>query len=227
MAIFNTVYGGTGWGGGWTPWENTVAYYPLISDFNDASWKWYNLTNNWGTITTLNGVSCAYYNGSGYSYNSSAPVTNIRTLSCWRNPNATGSAMWILSTWIVWSYWESSYKIYWIQQRSNWVICGTDWYAEEVDSTFSVTTGNWYHLVITVENGTTAKLYVNWELKNTITRNNAIQPWQWITISCKPLNTTYPNKMTWYISEAIIENKARTAQEVADYYNKTKSNYWL
>jgi hypothetical protein len=29
------------------------------------------------------------------------------------------------------------------------------------------------------------------------------------------------------LSNVIIEDKVRTAQDVADYYNLTKSNYWL
>jgi hypothetical protein len=38
---------------------------------------------------------------------------------------------------------------------------------------------------------------------------------------------TTPKYMTWYMSDLIVENKARTAEETANYYNSTKSNYWL
>jgi hypothetical protein len=31
----------------------------------------------------------------------------------------------------------------------------------------------------------------------------------------------------WYLSNAIIEDRVWTAQEIAAYYNLTKSNYWL
>lgn len=27
---------------GWKPWSNTIAYYPLETDANDASWNWHN-----------------------------------------------------------------------------------------------------------------------------------------------------------------------------------------
>jgi hypothetical protein len=36
-------------------------------------------------------------------------------------------------------------------------------------------------------------------------------------------NFTRQGKM----SELILESKDRTAQEISDYYNQTKGNYWL
>ena len=35
------------------------------------------------------------------------------------------------------------------------------------------------------------------------------------------------NFFNGYMSDVIIENKVRTAQEISDYYNATKSNYWI
>jgi hypothetical protein len=35
------------------------------------------------------------------------------------------------------------------------------------------------------------------------------------------------NPFIWYMSDFIIENKVRTTQEISDYYNQTKTNYWL
>lgn len=35
------------------------------------------------------------------------------------------------------------------------------------------------------------------------------------------------NFFRWYISEFIWENKNRTDVEILDYYDQTKSNYWL
>ena len=211
---------------GWKPWANTLAYYPLTDDFNDhkGSGTAANLTNSWGSITTVWWIKCAYYNWSSYSVNTSLPsLSNTRTISCWWRPASTSGVMWIVVTWYTWS----SYHIWWLQQ-SSWVIWGSEWATtnQSVNSWFSVSINTWYNLVTTIENWTTAKIYVNWELKNTISRSNPIVTASWLAIWAKSWST-FSEKATWYVRDAIIEGVAWSTTNVSDYYNLTKWNYWL
>jgi len=43
----------------------------------------------------------------------------------------------------------------------------------------------------------------------------------------RPWYASSPTGRDIYYSEIIIESSKRTAQEITDYYNSTKSNYWL
>lgn len=46
----------------WTPWSNTLAYYPLATGTKDYSWNGRDGTNNW--VTFSDGVWV--FNGSSY-----------------------------------------------------------------------------------------------------------------------------------------------------------------
>lgn len=217
------IYTSSGWGWGWQPWANTVAYYPLDTDFNDASSNNYNLTNSWWVITTLDWVACAYYDGSSHSATATPTFTGTRTLSCWWNPASTSGVMWIIVTGNLYNNNEK-----WWTQQNSWVLWGSEWRTtnQSVNSNITVTTWTWYYVVTTIENWTEAKIYVNGVLANTLTRNNPIQNSYWLAVGSN-FSDLFSEPATWYISNAIIEDKARTAQEVSDYYNLTKWNYWI
>jgi len=79
----------------------------------------------------------------------------------------------------------------------------------------------WYHILYT-HDGTTQTIYLNWapilSQQQTInTNSNAFQ------IGDSSQGTNFP----WYLSEMIIEDRAWSAQEVSDYFDLTKWNYWL
>ena len=209
----------------WQPWANTVAYYPLDIDFNDATTNERNLTNTWATITTFNWVSCAYYDGSSYSrYNSSYSLPNTwRTVSMWLYiPSAWGCACHVSNItssgprpaglWIVWS--SSNYGV--VTWMSTYIEANYTWWPR------------WINLICTQE-WSIVKMYVDWQYSVQSTSRATTWSWypaEWWMIwwTNKP---TPDNLFTWYISRVILEDKARTAQEVLDYYNLTKSNYWL
>jgi hypothetical protein len=81
-------------------------------------------------------------------------------------------------------------------------------------------TNTWTNAIFTNDSWT-QKLYINWQevwtSSQTLDTQNSLNIW-WRYASYY---------FDWKISEFIIENQARTAQEVADYYNQTKSNYGL
>ena len=201
----------------WKPWANTIAYYPLKENTNDYSWNSRNLTNNWLTFWTYSGVTCASSSGN-YAQLSlwTATTYSNLTMSIWYNATTTtpvreafcfGGGGGNLDIW------------------NN----GVTYYAsssQHFDQTTWVTANQWTNIIVTV-NWSTWNIYKNWSLYTTKTNwwnvvANSIAIW---TNS----DASYPqnNRFYGYLSNAIIENKTRTAQEVSDYYNLTKWNYWL
>ena len=225
MPIINMVYKKKKW---WKPWANTIAYYPLKADFNDASWNNKNLTNTWSpSITTYWWVACASYSSwNNYSYyNGSIWATaTARTISVWLNiPTA-------LDAWIWWIATSNNYWKWWLWfTEKSWQIWVSDFWAGQDRFAYP----SWWFNIIAAQEWSTIKAYLNWTLVKTYTNQDTT--WSWATapnilkIWWKPWSNGgwADSNFAWYVSEFILENKTRTADEATKYYNSTKSNYWL
>ena len=212
----------------WKPNANTIAYYPLDTNFNDYMWN-YNMATKAGSpsITTLNWVKCCYFNGSSDIGNDNLHTNTIWanfTLSWWVNiPANKELALFTCMTTSLW--WRTiCYNTEWNITLSRLSSSNTVTIKDDTP----IPASTWTHICTISDNGT-FKLYQNWVLAHTQTVN----PW---------LNTNWLARIwgnnynewawdrwfsTWYASRVIIENKVRTAQEVDLYYRTTKSNYWL
>ena len=110
----------------------------------------------------------------------------------------------------------------WIVFYQSYVLVADDYWAQAFAETCS--TWVWYY-VTAVQEWNTVKGYLNWVLKwESTTRPNQTPTW-WSLWAVH--ETTHSDKYIWYMSDVILEDKARTAQEISDYYDFTKSNYWL
>ena len=216
MTIFNSVYKSfKEW---WQPWANTIAYYPLTEDFNDHSSSWYNLTSNSVQLTTLSWVKCADLNSSYCSANFN--LTSLPyTISFYLKPKSTSNtiAIWFKDNG---SRWGS-----WIYVKNNQIYLRY-WNSTDQDSGTSYTINtNWNHIVVTFWTDG-SKIYVNGSLyaspKNSLT--NVVNNWTPFYIWHDYATTTYWNSYVWSV---ILENKVRTAQEISDYYDLTKWDYWI
>jgi len=205
--------------GGWQPWANTIAYYPLNSTYTDTdqSWNWNNGTTVW-TLSYWNN----YCQFSSWNYISIPKIipywANPYTILVWYNTpdaswhqnvvycqvnsnrNNTGSALFIYQ-------WH---LYYWGKGNYDWDI-----------SSVSISNDTWYNIVFTY-NWTQLECFVNGVSKWTFNRN----------ISSTAPDTANIGKSLIEIcigktSNLIIENKVRTAQEVLDYFDLTKWNYWI
>ena len=207
----------------WQPWANTVAYYPLTSTTttSDESGNNRNLTNSWASFWVYQNVDSCYVNWRLYCNWISNP--SQFTLNCRYCMRATSEhyylTLWLKDwTWadasnltILWEFnGRPNWSGFWIQYNwtaYEWLTNGTKW-----------TLGVWYNGVGTYD-WTTLKIYLNWALQKSV------------TTSITSVNTILLGygaaQAQVNVSNAIVENIARTAEEIQDYYNYTKSNYWI
>lgn len=211
-------YNQTKWDYNRQPWANTVAYYPLSTDFNDASGNGYDLTVSNASISTAGWVACAYYNG-GRAYNSSAPVWTARTMSAWVYNITTSWDPVVIGTWAN----QSSYQWMFLA-LSNGNVQISDFYAAGVNG--GTLSANTWHNIVAVNDNSSMKIYIDGALMNS-TSHNQTDSSIWVSVWGKPFVNQYNNDCTGYVSEAIIEWVAWTDQEVSDYYDLTKWNYWI
>jgi hypothetical protein len=217
MPIINMVYKKKK---GWKPWANTIAYYPLTSTstVNECSWKNKPLTNTWVTFGTYKWVDCAYLDGSHFL----------------KNETSYGLS-WSFTA-LIWAYYVKISHVNYEQPRfygdNNWNIWiwiepyAIDiWYNprwSETGQTLASDSG--WKLLTVVYDWTNCKLYVNNANVDTTARS-----WYTYTDSKLWIGGYVPTPLywKWWLSEFILENKARTAEQVDWYYNQTKSLYGI
>lgn len=219
----------------WQPWDNTVAYRPLNSTttVNDQSGNNYTLTQTWGSFVTLWGVDC-FYNGWGvtwYFQITSAdkiPSSNdARTISMRARPTDRNSSQ----SYYMLGYWEGTA---WgnVRMYLSYLLV----YAASFGTTmsFEIRTNkedilNERHLHTITFDGVNLIYYIDW-----------ISEWKinWISLNTTGVSSSYPlyiwrysvanvAQFRWYLSEVIIEDKARARTDVLNYFNLNKSKYWL
>lgn len=208
------------------PGENTILYIPLKSDI-----KWYtgaSMAEVQITTDTLswyrtfsNGVCRFNYNQS--THNGAKTIYNIAPtwLTSWTmsirfnldqyrwNSHFITTNLWGLA--LIASDQNLRLELYWSSTRS--IRTGT------------VSLNTWYNLVW-VRDWSNYYLYLNWVLANSGSWISGSGSWKSTVIPWRDDNSVDWSPR-WYMSEVIYEDKARTVQEVANYYNNTKNLYWI
>lgn len=201
------------------PWENTILYLPMTEDLLDHSWNSIAITNN-------NSVSIVdwawYFWGASRRLTFTNPynMSGGRTISAWFK-TSSNSEQWFYTQWV--NNTNTMLHI-WYSSTSRWLVIA--FYANDMDSgSTSWTDNNWHHAVFTYNGWWSTIIYLDWvvlkswSLSGLNPWNNTGCIWDLITGTWKTFNG--------YMSQYIIEKIARTDQEVLDYYNMTKWNYWL
>ncbi len=202
----------------WQPWANTIAYYKFDWNLNDSV-NSNNLSLSAWTITYWTDS-----HGGKYAYFDKNTRTGHLTIS----PNFDISTVTLMYRWQpkqVFSSWNPISV--WYTTNNNSIIIGT---VRSVDfwwtTWFTATADTWYHLVITCE-WWVRKFYVNWTYYAQDSYSLSWTQATKLTINNAWDTSSYSFSNNNYISELIIENKTRTDQEIAAYYNQTKANYGL
>ena len=208
----------------WTPWANTIVYYPFSTDFSDQSWNWYDLTwYNSATIGTLNWLSCLDLTAiQSYLWTTVSWIPQwwqARTEMFW----VKWSALWNYPTHQYGTASFNKWSTIWINNNNpNWILWSNYWY--NVLWTWPISVSVWHHVAVVI-NG-------SWSAGQVMYVDGVAWPNASLTINTQG-TTLYIGKnrdnnyLNWYMSNFIIEDKARTAQEVLDYYNQTKWDYWI
>ena len=208
---------------GWKPWANTIAYYPLEWDANDYSWNWWNGTWTWNeSYTTLSSwlkVADFPYSSNWQNYISSSLTTAPATVSFrlyFDNISTSSLQDWRCPIWqynASWSWWSFAYYI----GSSSKIYC----WSWEYTQTFNATTR--YYITIT-----NWKFYLNGN--ELFTCGSFSSSWNTLSIWTNYKNSEWANykrALNWKMSRIILESVNRTQEEISNYYNQTKSLYWI
>ena len=215
----------------WQPWANTVLYYSFNNDTattvydwvsnNDWTWVWSNwqyialaqwkyadftqATNQYITIPT----SLAY------------PTTDL-TISFWIKYTST-AAMWIFHKWNG----SDGTNAYVIIHTTNGTIRADIPYKQwDIRYTNALMNdGSWHHIACT-KNGNSYIMYVDAQQTSIVSSSQSID-WGSATQWNIWRHQESWELLDWWLDEFIVENVAWSSQEVSDYYDLTKWDYWI
>lgn len=223
---------------GWQPWANTLAYFPFNWDANDYSWNGHHLSNVWTvsyTTQLANGHYVAtrtWWITTQSAFYTTFSYTNVPITMIWRCRTSWNGTDWFL--------WTNKWMLWYSDGNNNWNVIKTahnNWYYSYVasnpqssctaDSWSYYADGNW-HLIIWVFDTTWVSLYVD-NMTTPVCSWTTSTVWTtctWVlNIGWRYSQSYY--SFNWDLSEFIMENKARTEQEISDYFDQTKSLYGI
>lgn len=191
---------------GWTPWTNTIAYYPFENNTLDETWHttigswsltqdglWYRPTSS--AVISIAGYNAYYVNLwiciKSYTWNTYIGLGNDQRW-CWYYVKHASASL----NRYIYVFTNTSYNIGW-------------------SAYFSPTVNTWHNISYWYD--WTKVIYsIDWV-------TNTLYNWAWYNFS----NNLFLDAGDYIVSRYIVENKARTADEILAYYSKTKWNYWL
>lgn len=251
MPIINLAYWVNWWWGGWgwQPWANTIAYWTLDNTLADSSWNGYTLTNawEWTFVQEISWINryMLYCNGNWY-WTGNPWMWWVYTQSL---PNSINDIT--LNIWAKCLYNSGAYYARWmfdthLNSSSNWVRQETYWgnvYAHVWNGSWNVTSVNisnpdtympkWSLWTITYSRTTKVlQIYMDGVLNSSgVSSYNPSNNWLsyftlWIWFATNQ-SGQYRRTFYGYIWATVLEDKVRTAQEISDYYNQTKWDYWI
>lgn len=222
----------------WQPWINTVLYMPLDWDVVDyssynRSFTVYGSTASvgspvfdtlasWKKVANFIATDSHSSNWIAFTDNvTDIPSSWNMTVSSWINR----SSNWSRYMGIVDYRGNSRYTwMTWIHQNNRFLFHGVS----QETSDFIPTVWTWYNMICTVDNGTCyiykdgVQIYSDSYTYNSPSQKVCL----WCFYNSWATNAR-EESFNWKLWDVIVENKARTAQEIADYYDLTKSLYGI
>ena len=205
--------------GEWTPYtptSSTIAYYPFISDQTDQTWNtsipatwskqtiWYRFTSGsstlWITIPSNKQTSRFY-----------SCWTKCITLPSWRYDYLSSMIInYGTMRFVYKGYDGNNQKQFWYWKDSSNTI---------YSSTQSIDLTNRFHIAYGCDSSNNYMGWINWNLVFSWQASpqrflSTIDMFQW-------------SNATIDYSDFILENRLWSVTETTNYYNNTKSNYWL
>ena len=213
------------WEPWWGPGENTLLYLPLKDDINDKTGN-HTMTLQTTSYWTVTKDNTWFYFFNGWyitSENYKQPKQATLSFYVKRQNKHTSYDTY---RWISMHYRNSSPYHYYAVELGNWytqmqTTNGTKWHNRS-----GAPIWQWIYFTMTYSKNDWAKVYVNGSLVASGTWWYDLAEYTWPTNVWATYAYT-DQFFEWYLSEIIYEDKVRTAEEISDYYENTKSNYWL
>jgi len=218
----------------WKPWANTLAYYPLETDTKDYSWNGRDGTNS--NVTFSNGI--ATFNGNNAMVtiphsDRQKPTANFTISVRAKATSWSASEWWAYMIVAKQQFWAQNYQNFYYSILINWnkyagggITNWNSWSTFPWDTNISIWL-NERHLYVLTNNGTEKTLYLDWQQIGQATENTISSSFSVPLTIGNASSYNHNAYFNWNISKVIFEDKTWTAQEISDYYNQTKSNYWL
>lgn len=222
MTIFNMAYIKSSWGGGWQPWANTIVYYNI--DNNDTTTIYdkansYNLTCNASYSTDANAGRCL-----SLTYNTWAWLWAYIDFWTTYTVNVWFNCTWSTSGWgsVLEEWWSSSQLPRFAMYVRNDPLY--EFRTGSVNWNTTTTSTTWWHLYTFTRDTSWCVAYIDGIQKFTVSYSAvSYNSWSYFNLWWY-VHDVWP---TWLLKALIIENTKRTAQEISDYFNQTKSTYWI
>ena len=213
----------------WKPSSSTLLYLPFTDDLDNHSSQSYSLvSSSSASITTLNGLKCATFSDGYLTFPDTNILNWVYTISLWRKltENSWATPFVYVGKW-TWA--SNKYYAYW--EWTNTYRMSSSYWANDFTVRLSTPTfpTGWEYLVTTVDSNNLWTLYKNatslWTWNFWTSR--AVSSWSLYVWADATAPSTSWARFTWYISNLIIDGKARSQAEITEYYNNTKANYGL
>lgn len=217
----------SGW---WQPWANTMAYLPLKWNLTDLAWNY--TWTSWANLqwdTTVADIPVAYVSTNDwYAYTTTNWPTidgsNSYTVSWWVKLSDVTKAMSIIDI-DYWTYRGLAMTKFYDGAYKQYFIIYLWWYSWSSGIEYLYTYNPWtnWNLYTATYSPWNIKWYINGSLvsQQSVTLSWSISPTSYISIGKS--NKT----QSTYYSDILFEQSEKSAQEISDYYNQTKSLYGI
>lgn len=219
----------------WQPWENTLLYFEFEQNLNDSSWKWNNATSStwiwyeevwWQYVvkstTSPSWISC---NPSVWNIGTSDFYFGWRMnmIKPWNNVYST--VFWI---WHGWSQWWVNHP--WptiFAAGSSDVLIFRTASNDEHNSSVSVTSLAWsWHYISFTRLNWVCTWYVDCiDVTGSRSSSREFANCDWSALFFRSGYWPRSTGVKW--DKLIFENQWRELSKIKDYYNSTKSLYWI
>ncbi len=199
-----------------------MAYYPLSSNVNDYSWNLINWTP-YG-ITYSDGAVFNWMSSYVDLWLSTLLKLQVHTVSSWIKTDKN-NIWWIyVKKWKT-AWWHNIWYNLWLYEK--WKICVRLKMAWASSFTDLRVTANFYdnnrHNIVYVKESSLLSLYMDWVLIWSTSTSTINYWWDFPASIWAEISSWTPERfLSWSVKNVIVENKARTAEEVLNYYNTSK-----
>ena len=214
--------------------EHTLIYCPLKDNINDKSWNHtmtLNTTSYWSVAkdsTWFYHFTWWYISSENYTWPTQWTIS-VRVKRETKTTWDTTLQRWLTNTYknsapyynMAFEFNKSRYTAVWNWNTTYFRNIWASLLEERELRTMTYSPSEWW------------KMYRNAVLVDSFSSNQNLRQYNWPTFiwwsnytsSWRP--TPWSQYFKWYLSDVIMEDKARTQSEIQDYFNKMKSKYWI